>query len=161
MIRPTTDSDAESIVRIYNHYIRNTIVTFEEQTISADEIATRMRKVRSQSLPYLVAVENDRVVGYSYASKWHDRSAYRFSVETTVYLDADYVGRGFGSELYEALMEQLKEKGMHVAVGGISLPNAGSIALHEKFGFKKVAHFSEAGIKFGTWIDVGYWQRML
>ena len=102
-----------------------------------------------------------QVVGYAYAGRWHDRSAYRYSVETTIYLDADHLGKSIGSGLYAALLQQLKERGMHVAIGGIALPNPGSVALHEKLGFRKVAHYGEVGFKFNRWIDVGYWQHAL
>ncbi len=84
-----------------------------------------------------------------------------FSVESSVYLDANSVGNGYGTRLYEHLFAALKACGMHVVIGGIALPNAASVALHEKLGLKKVAHFSEVGFKFDNWIDVGYWQATL
>jgi phosphinothricin acetyltransferase len=161
VIRSATEADAASIAAIYNHYIRNTVVTFEEQAVSADEMAGRIRKVASHSLPYLVAVHDDRVIGYAYAGRWHERSAYRHSVETTVYLDANHVGRRVGTRLYSTLLEQLQARRLHVAIGGIALPNPGSVALHEKLGFEKVAHYREVGFKLDRWIDVGYWQRVL
>ena len=161
MIRPATASDADSIARIYNHYILNTFITFEEQTVSASEIAGRIAEVASASLPWLVAEHGGRIVGYAYASKWKGRCAYRFTVESSVYLDANSVGNGYGTRLYQHLFAALKACGMHVVIGGIALPNAASVALHEKLGLKKVAHFSEVGFKFDNWIDVGYWQATL
>lgn len=161
VIRPATESDADSIARIYNHYILNTVVTFEEQAVSSQEMAARIAEVTSASLPWLVAEDAGRIVGYAYASKWKGRCAYRFSVESTVYLDPDCVGKGYGTRLYESLFAALRERGMHVAIGGIALPNPASIGLHEKLGLKKVAHFSEVGFKFDQWIDVGYWQATL
>lgn len=161
MIRPATENDAASIARIYNHYILNTIVTFEEWAVSPEEIASRIRNVLTASLPYFVAVQDGRVIGYTYAAKWHDRIGYRFSVETTVYLDPSCAGKGYGSPLLAMLLDELKRRSMHLAVGCIALPNESSVALHEKFGFVKAAHFNEAGTKFGQWIDVGYWQRLL
>ena len=158
MIRPATKDDAQAIARIYNHYVLNTVVTFEEQAIPASEVARRMDKVFTASLPYLVTLQDDRIAGYAYAAPWHDRSAYRYSVETTVYLDAGVVGKGLGSALYRTLLEKLKEKRLHVAIGGIAIPNPASVALHEKLGFKKVAHYTEVGFKFDRWIDVGHWQ---
>jgi phosphinothricin acetyltransferase len=161
VIRPAIATDADSIARIYNHYILNTIITFEEQAVSAQEMAERIAEVTSASLPWLVAEDDGRIVGYAYASKWKGRCAYRFSVESTVYLDPDCVGKGYGTRLYESLFASLRECGMHVVIGGIALPNPASIALHEKLGMKKVAHFGEVGFKFDKWIDVGYWQATL
>lgn len=161
MIRPAIATDADSIARIYNHYILNTVITFEEQAVSAPEIAERIAEVTSASLPWLVAEDAGRIVGYAYASKWKGRCAYRFSVESTVYLDPECAGKGLGTKLYERLFAALRECGMHAVIGGIALPNPASIALHEKLGMKKVAHFSEVGFKFGKWIDVGYWQATL
>ena len=99
MIRPATANDADSIARIYNHYILNTIITFEEQTVSASEIAGRIAEVAAASLPWLVAEHGGRIVGYAYASKWKGRCAYRFTVESSVYLDANSVGNGYGTRL--------------------------------------------------------------
>ncbi len=161
MIRKVKLSDAESIAEIYNHYIHNTIVTFEEEAISSDEMQGRISESNSFDLPWFVAQENESILGYAYASKWKGRCAYRFSVEVTVYLSPQAVSKGLGTELYQQLFASLKEKSIHVAMGGISLPNQASIALHEKFGMEKVAHFKQVGYKFGEWIDVGYWQVIL
>ena len=90
--------------------------------------------------------------------QWKARSAYRFSVESTVYIDQNSIGNGIGSLLYKELLSNLKNSRIHSVIGGIALPNPSSIALHEKYGFKKVAQFKEVGIKFDKWIDVGYWQ---
>ncbi len=159
-VRDVRDSDVARLVAIYNHYVAHTIVTFEEATVSEAEFARRIVVVTGGGLPYLV-VENDGVVmGYAYASKWKDRIGYRFSVESTVYLDAGASGRGLGALLYAALFDALQVRGIHAVMGGIALPNDASVALHEKFGMTKVAHFVHAGCKFGEWIDVGYWQRV-
>lgn len=161
MIRQAVATDAEAIARIYNHYILETIVTFEEQPVSPSEMAERIAEVTAASLPWLVAEQGGSVLGYARASKWKGRSAYRFSVETTIYLAPNCLGNGLGTSLYQVLLKQLKELGLHVAIGGIALPNAASLALHEKLGFHKVAQFAEVGFKFGKWIDVGYWQLTL
>ena len=161
MIRSATASDSDSIARIYSHYILNTAITFEEQAVSAQDIAERIGEAGSASLPWLVAEHAGQIVGYAYATKWKGRCSYRFSVESTVYVDPNFVGKGYGTRLYERLFGWLKESGIHVVIGGIALPNPESISLHEKFGMKKVAHFSEVGYKFEKWIDVGYWQSIL
>lgn len=158
-VREAAASDAAAVAEIYNHYITETVVTFEEEPVSGAEIARRMEEVRSVSLPWLVAEVDGQVVGYAYARPWHTRSAYRFSAEITVYLAPAQTGRGLGSKLYEALFRILEARRTHAVMGGIALPNEASVALHEKFGLRKVAHFEEVGFKFERWIDVGYWER--
>lgn len=160
MIRDAERSDAEAIARIYNHYIEKTVITFEEVSISVEDMCSRIVET-TQSLAWYVFEIEGRVVGYAYASKWKGRCAYRYSVESTVYLDPDVVGKGVGSKLYSRLLDALKEKSYHAVIAGIAIPNEGSVALHEKFGFIKVAHFKETGWKFDRWIDVGYWQLLL
>ena len=160
MIRDATLEDAPDIARIYNYYIENTIVTFEETQVSADEMLSRMKKVQEE-LPWLVKEDGGKVTGYAYASRWSGRCAYRHSAESSVYLDPDAVGSGTGSELYSRLFAELRSRSYHTVIGGIALPNAASVAIHERFGFEKVAHFKETGWKFNKWIDVGYWQLFL
>ena len=160
MIRDATSADAESLAAIYNHYIENTVVTFEEQPISAAEMEQRFRAV-TETLLWLVFEEDGQILGYAYAGPWHSRCAYRYSVEASVYLDHRAVGRGLGTRLYEALLKRLRSLPVHSVIGGIALPNAASVALHEKMGFVKVAHYRETGWKQSRWIDVGYWQLML
>ena len=160
-IRAASGSDAGDVAEIYNYYVNETIVTFEEESVSTSEMARRIDEVGSASLPWLVAEVDRRIVGYAYASKWKGRCAYRFSSEVTVYLARAQVGLGLGSGLYAELFPLLRKQGVHVAIGGIALPNLASVALHEKFGMHKVAHFEQVGFKFGRWIDVGYWQRTL
>jgi len=158
MVRPAQAGDAQSIAKIYNYYIRNTSITFEEQDVTAVEMAQRIKETTAEELPYLVLEEDGVLRGYAYASKWKGRCAYRYSVEITVYLSPDAGGHGYGSLLYTQLFSELKTLGYHVAMAGISLPNEASIALHEKFGMRKVAHFEEVGFKFDQWVDVAYWQ---
>jgi L-amino acid N-acyltransferase YncA len=158
-IRAAAKADSPAIASIYNHYVTQTVVTFEEEPISAVDIARRMDEVWSASLPWLVAQEGSDVVGYAYATPWRSRTGYRFSSEITVYLKPERVGRGIGSTLYAHLFPLLLVRGVHAVIGGIALPNEASVALHEKFGMRKVAHFEQVGFKFDRWIDVGYWQR--
>ncbi len=160
-IRPATGEDVEQIVEIYNHYVLNSTITFEEAPVDAPEMARRIFDVRSIPLPWLVATSDSDVVGYAYASKWRARAAYRFSTEATVYLRAGHVHKGIGSELYRHLIAALQAAGVHAVIGGVALPNDPSLRLHEKLGFEKVAHFREVGFKFGRWIDVTYWERIL
>ena len=161
MIRAATDADAGAIADIYNYYVTDTLVTFEEEPISASEIARRIHQVQSAGLPWLVAEENGVILGYAYATPWKPRSAYRFSVEGSMYVDFAHLGCGTGSLLFAELLSALRDRNVHALIAGVSLPNEASVALQEKFGLSKVAHFSQVGFKFGKWIDVGYWQRLL
>lgn len=160
-IRAAAPSDTAAIAEIYNHYVTQTVVTFEEVPVAAAEIARRIEEVQSASLPWLVAEAERHVVGYAYATPWKARTGYRFSAEITVYLAPGHGRRGLGSQLYDQLFPLLQARRIHAVMGGIALPNEASVALHEKFGLRKVAHFKEVGFKFDRWIDVGYWQRTL
>lgn len=161
VIRDAQARDAAAIAAIYNHYIVHTVVTFEEETIDATEMSARMADVASAGLPWLVAEIDGRVAGYAYATKWKGRSGYRFTAETTVYLDPEFTGRGLGRALYAQLLPALRTRSIHSVLGGIALPNPASVALHERIGFRKVAQLREVGFKFGRWIDVGYWEMEL
>jgi L-amino acid N-acyltransferase YncA len=160
-IRDATARDAEAICAIYNPHIRGTIVSFEEIEVSISDMRERIAGV-TQNFPWLVAEENGALLGYAYASFFTDRAAYRHSVFSTIYVDEKAQRKGVGTILYAALLERLRATPhVHTVLGGIALPNAASVALHEKCGFKKVALLSEVGFKFGRWIDVGYWQIVL
>ena len=160
-VRRVRSDDVNAISEIYNYYVMETAVTFEEKAVTPADILSRIRDVESSDLPWLVGEEKGRVVGYAYAKRWKERSAYRHSVEISVYVDHKHHKKGWGMELYRALFEELRDRDIHLAIGGITLPNEASIALHEKFGMEKVAHFREIGYKFGKWRDVGYWQKTL
>lgn len=160
-VRPATSRDAARICAIYNHYVATTTVSFEEDAVSEPEMARRIADVAAAGLPWLVLDVDGVVAGYAYATKWRVRPAYRHSVESSVYLDGACAGRGFGRLLYGALLDDLRARDLHLVIGGIALPNEASIGLHEALGFRKVAHFSEVGKKFGRWCDVGYWERKL
>src|SRR4051812_1007855 len=160
MIRSASEVDASAICSIYNHYVLTTCVTFEEEAVSETEMRARIRDT-TVSLPWLVLEDRAGVVGYACASRWKSRCAYRYTVESTIYLRQNAVGQGFGRQLYERLISELRGAGMHSVIGGIALPNLASQRLHEKAGFKKVAHFEQVGWKFDRWIDVGYWELII
>jgi L-amino acid N-acyltransferase YncA len=160
MIRACTAADAAALCAIYNHYVLETVITFEETPVATTEMAQRIADVTAR-FPWLVAEEGGTVVGYAYATPWKARSAYRFSVESTVYVAPGQMGRGVGTALYRELSDALRTLGVHCVVGGIALPNAASIALHEKLGFRKIGQFVEIGRKFDRWVDVGYWELIL
>ena len=161
VVRAAGAGDASGIAEIYNHYVATTVITFEEAPVPAAEMARRIAGAGSPSLPWLVAEREGKIAGYAYASPWKARSAYRFSVEVTVYVHPGCPREGIGRQLYEELLSGLRAQGIHAAFGVIALPNEASVALHERFGFAKVAHLTEVGFKFDRWIDVGYWQLML
>jgi L-amino acid N-acyltransferase YncA len=160
-IRLATTADAAAIVAIYNHYVLNTTNSFEEQAVSETQMQERIADVLAKGLPWLVLEIDGALLGYAYASPWRTRNAYRFTVETTVYMLPDQTRRGFGRQLYEELLARITAQGYHLAIGGIALPNPGSIALHQALGFLQVARFNEVGYKFEEWLNVGYWQKIL
>jgi L-amino acid N-acyltransferase YncA len=161
MIRTATAADASAIVSIYNYYVTSTTITFEEAAVTAEEMARRIDNVASAGLPWLVLESEGKVIGYAYATKWRERAAYRYSVESTVYLRQGHGGKGLAGPLYGALIAQLRECGVHAVIGGIAQPNEASVRLHEKLGFQRVAMFREVGRKFDRWLDVGYWELLL
>ena len=160
-LRDAMPGDAPAIAAIYNVHVRGTTATFEIDEVDAGAMQRRIADVQERGLPWLVADVDGSVVGYAYAGPWKPRAAYARTVETSIYLDANACGRGLGRRLYAALLERLRAHGVHVAIGGISLPNPVSVGLHEALGFHHVGVFREVGHKFGDWIDVGYWQLRL
>jgi phosphinothricin acetyltransferase len=161
LIRDATGDDAARIATIYNHFVENSICTFEIDPVSVARMAERVASTRAAGLPWLVAEDNDDVVGFCYAGAWKGRCAYRRTVEATVYVAHAAHGQGWGERLYRQLLAQLAHSGVHAVVCGIALPNPASIALHEKVGMQQVAHFREMGRKFDRWLDIGYWQILL
>jgi phosphinothricin acetyltransferase len=153
--------NAAAIAEIYKHYVLTSTISFEEEPATEADIRERIDAVYKAGLPWLVAVVDGELAAYAYATPWRARSAYRFSVESSVYVAHDKPRRGLGRALYGALLEQLRQTDIHTVIGGIAMPNEPSVALHEAMNFKKVAHFNEVGRKFGRWVDVGYWQLEL
>lgn len=142
-------------------YIRTSLITFEEEEISETEMEKRIENIRTKGFPFIVWQEDNRIAGYAYAATFRERKAYRFTVESSVYLHPDYYQKGIGDKLYHSLIIHCKEKGYHSMIGVITLPNAPSVRLHEKHGFKKVGHLTESGYKFDQWADVGLWELIL
>jgi phosphinothricin acetyltransferase len=160
-LRSASSADAAAICAIYNTYVATTAISFEEEPVAEPEMARRIAEVGAAGLPWLVLEVDGQLAGYAYATRWRVRPAYRFSVESSIYLDRACAGRGLGRLLYGALLDQLRQRELHLVIGGIALPNEASVGLHEALGFRKVAHFTEVGMKFGRWIDVGYWELHL
>lgn len=164
VIRAATPADAATIAAIYAPHVLSGTVSFE--TEAPDVPQMRHRMTASDGLyPWLVATsgagEGAAVVGYAYATRFRERAAYRFVVETSIYL-ADTVQRqGVGRLLYEALLATLRAQGFTQAIGVIALPNDRSVALHEAVGFVQAGIYREVGYKHAQWVDVGFWQCVL
>jgi phosphinothricin acetyltransferase len=163
-LRLGTPDDAEACVALYAPYVRETSITFEYEVPTVADFRQRIETVLKLA-PWLLAVEtrdgHERVLGYAYGGTWRTRVAYRWVVETAIYVDKDARGRGIGKALYGALMELLRLQGFCRAIGGITLPNVESEKLHERLGFKFVGNFRKCGWKQGTWWDVGFWELEL
>lgn len=147
----------QRICDIYNYYIENTVISFEEDKLNKADIKKRVENY-TQKHPWLVGTVGEKMIGYAYATSWQSRCAYRETVEISCYLDHRQTGKGYGKQLYEVLLDRLKKLECHIVIAGIALPNEASVKLQEAFGFEKVAHFKEVGFKHDRWIDVGYWQ---
>jgi phosphinothricin acetyltransferase len=161
-VRPAAEHDLEPLNDMYNQYVKDTHFTFDLEPITIEarrEWFTHYRRAGRQRL--LVAVSADTVVGYACSSQWRTKPAYETSIETSVYLAPDAVGHGAGTKLYQELFKSLEDEDVHRAYAGIALPNPASVALHERFGFKRVAHFTEQGRKFGRYWDVAWFEKPL
>ncbi|MDR0389472.1 MAG: GNAT family N-acetyltransferase [Spirochaetaceae bacterium] len=159
MIRPVRPGDAGAIVSIYNYYIENSPATFEEVPLSAGDMAGRIQNVAG-SYPWMVWEENGDILGYAYIHRYHERVAYRYTAEDSIYLKAGCEGRGIGKGLLESLIAAARKMEIRVLLSIITMPNAASVGLHEKFGFQKAGQFHKVGYKFKQWLDVGYWELL-
>ena len=154
-IREVTPEDVLSITDIYNYYIENTVITFETDLISCDEMRSRILALTNEGFPYLVAEDEDgRIIGYCYAHGWKTKAAYSRSWENTIYLRPDSCHRGTGNLLMETLIQCCRERGVHVLIACITGGNTSSIRFHSSLGFKEASHFHEVGYKHGRWLDV-------
>jgi phosphinothricin acetyltransferase len=156
-IRLATEDDADAVLAIYGPVVRETAVSFELEPPSREEMRTRIRSTLERS-PWLVAEDRRVMWGYAYAGPFRTRPAYQWTTEVTVYIHPGHRGKGVGRALYTALLAGLRAAGYRSVVGGVTLPNAASVALHESLGFRRVGVFAAAGFKLGGWHDVGFWQ---
>jgi phosphinothricin acetyltransferase len=157
-VRLAIGADAEAIAAIYRPHVEKGRISFEEEAPDAAEMARRME---SPLHPWLVAEEERRVIGYASSSPYHRRPAYRWTVETSIYLAPEAQGRGLGRLLLSSLIELLTRRGYVTAIAAVALPNAPSIALHQGLGFERAGTYRGIGFKLGQWIDVSLWQRDL
>ena len=158
-VRPAEERDLAAVGGIYDHYVRSSHATFDVEPMSAERRRAWLDEHPGGRHPALVAEVEARVIGFASSGRYRPRPAYDTSVETSVYIDPAFVGQGVGRALYTVLFEALEGEDVHRAFAGIGLPNDASIALHERFGFRRVAHFSEQGRKFGRYWDVDWYER--
>jgi phosphinothricin acetyltransferase len=161
-IRPAIRADLPRLTEIYNHYVIHTPVTFDLEPYTIELRETWLSQFGvSGRYRLFVAEENGSVVGYAGTTRFRPKAAYETTVETTIYCDPRAIGKGIGSRLYRVLFEALQGEDIRRIVGGYTLPNAASAALHERFGFQRVGIFTENGRKFGRYWDVAWNERSL
>jgi phosphinothricin acetyltransferase len=154
------DGDGAACAAIYAPHITTGVASLEERAPEPHEMADRIRII-SRDYPWLVAVIDDQVVGYAYASRHRDRAAYRWAADVTVYISAEHHRRGVGRALYDALFGLLERQGVHEVCAGVTLPNDASVGLHEAMGFVPVGVYRDIAFKFGQLRSVGWWQMSL
>lgn len=159
-VRIATPEDGAALAAIYQGYVLNTPISFEETPPSPAEMAARIGKVLPD-YPFLVFEEDGEILAYAYASRHRERTAYRWACDVGVYAAPSAHRRGIGRRLYTVLLDLLRRQGFHTAHAGITLPNENSVGLHEAMGFSPVGVWREVGFKSGAWRDVGWWQRMI
>jgi len=160
IIRIASEDDAADIAAIYTPFCRETPVSFETEAPTVDEMRRRIAKTL-KSYPWLVCDDDGLVLGYAYASQHRERAAYRWSVDVSVYVREGNRRSGLGRALYTSLLAVLRLQGFHNALAGATLPNEGSVALHEGMGFEAVGTYRDIGFKCDAWHDVSWWQLRL
>jgi phosphinothricin acetyltransferase len=152
--------DGAACAAVYAPFVRDAAISFEERPPTAADFSERIGRI-SSSFPWLVAEEDGAVIGYAYASAHRDRAAYRWAADVAVYIAPGNHRRGIGRTLYGALFPLLQRQGIRVLCAGVTLPNEGSVGLHEALGFEPVGVYRRIGFKQGSWHDVGWWQLEL
>jgi L-amino acid N-acyltransferase YncA len=161
VIRPYSPSDIPAVTRIYGHYVRDTVITFETEEPDEAEMANRFSTIAGKGHPLLIADRGGEVLGYAYASTYRPRAAYRFTCEDSIYLAPDAVGKGLGGLLLTRLIEDSTRAGLKQMLAVITAERANSIRLHEKHGFRFVGRYEALGYKFDRWLDIVHMQRAL
>ena len=159
-LRAARETDFDAIAEITNHYITTTAIHFSYEPVTAAELRA-LWTATHERYPWLVTVQDDAVIAYAKAGTWRERTAYRWSCEVGLYVAPDQRGRGIGAPMYRELLAQCATRGFHSALAGITLPNAPSIALHDKLGFTSVGVVQQAGWKHDAWWDVAFYQKLL
>ncbi len=155
-VRLATVEDGAACATIYGPFVEGTSISFELEPPTADEMAARISKTTTRT-PWLVVEVDGTVRGYAYGTRHRDRAAYDWTVESTVYVDRAFAGRGIGRAAMTALLEVLRLQGFHLVVAGITQPNAASTALHRSLGFERIGEFGAIGWKEGRWHGVEWY----
>ncbi len=158
LIRPYSPADAPALTRIYGHYVRDTVITFETEEPDEAEMAARFAAIVGKKHPMLVAVEGDFIAGYAYASTYRPRQAYRFTCEDSIYLAPEAVGRGLGGKLLAQLIEESRQAGLKQMLAVITAERENSIRLHARHGFRLIGRYEALGFKFNRWLDIIHMQ---
>jgi phosphinothricin acetyltransferase len=162
LIRPGCEDDLVQLNDVYNHYVRETHITFDIEPITMERRAEWFAHYDVVGRHRLfVAVAGDGLLGYASSSPYRPKAAYDTSVEASIYLAPDATGQGIGTALYSRLFEELDGEDVHRAYGGVTIPNPASIALHERFGFTLVGTYTEQGRKVGRYWDVAWYEKPL
>ena len=161
LIRLATEEDAAAVAAIYRSYVEDSCVSFEEVAPGPAEMARRIVGDVPGQHPWFVAEDNGQLLGYAASSPFRSRPAYRWIVESGIYLGPEAKGRGIGARLLSTLLDVLQRQGYVAAIGAIALPNDASVRLHEKLGFFHTGTYRRVGFKLGQWLDVGLWQKEL
>ena len=160
MIRKVDLQDTKAITGIYNEYVVNSVATFETEPLTEEEMQSRIARLSVQ-FPYFVYETDGEVIGYCYAHPWKEKAAYKYTLETTVYLSPEKVGKGVGKMLMLRLIDECRTAGYHVLIACITEGNEASFALHSKLGYKQVSHFEKVGLKFDRWLGVVDYELIL
>ena len=160
-VRPATHADLPEVLEIYNEAVLNTTATYDYEPRTLEHRTQWFEERMRDNYPVFVALEGERVIGWSALNPFHARFGYRFTAENSVYVAADVRGRGVGKVLLAPLVEGAKVRGLHAIIAAIDADNEASIRLHARFGFEKVGHFKQTGFKFGRWLDVVYMERLV
>lgn len=160
LIRATQAADFAAIAELTNQFIRFTSTHFALEPVTPDELRQQWHESQHR-YPWLTAEVDGAFAGYAKAGPWRARAAYQWTAEAGIYVEAQHRHKGLGSTLYQQLIDELRRRGFHSVIGGVTLPNPASVRLHERLGFVSVGTVRQAGYKLGQWHDVGFWQLML
>ena len=162
-IRPATERDIPEMLEIYNHYVANSTVTFDEEPDTLRRMRTKFARMTELGYPWLVAQsDSGQILGYATVAPWKQKAAYRYTVENSIYLRAAATGKGIGTALMAELLDRAKEAGIKEVVAVIADKGAeASIAMHERFGFTEVGRMGKVGFKFGRWLGTVLMQKSL
>ena len=160
-IRRAQECDAAAISEIYAHHVRHGVATFDQQAPTEAETAIKIMEITSRAWPFLVAEQQERVVGYAYATQFRDRPAYAYTCENSIYVAPTHLGQGIGRQLLAGLLEAAEVAGFRQMIGVIGGTDPASVALHTALGFREAGRMRSVGHKFGRWLDTVYMQRAL